>query len=177
MVLRIEQAEQSEMSLRESPDLQTWESSDWGFYTNASTVVTGSVPRTALGDTYFFHASRIRYPVPITSPTSVRTRKFTFWWNTVPTVKYEATFATNWLVQGDYVATQGTNAPVNGKIFIFDTWTRDPYSARLYFADNTGKEYNYSLGFNPGQVTNRFTGTWGSGAGAPNPISGIFTVQ
>jgi hypothetical protein len=38
-------------------------------------------------------------------------------------------------------------------------------------------EHSYSLGFNPGQTTNRFTGQWSIGAGATHPISGVFTVQ
>ena len=120
---------------------------------------------------HFFHAGRIRFPAPITSPVNNRGRYFTFWWNTVPAVKYEATFATNWWVQGDYVATTGTNPPVAGKIFIFDTWTQNPYSGWLSFADDSGKEFNFALGFNPGKATNRFSGTLGAG-----PISGVFTM-
>lgn len=165
-------ANQSKMLLRETANLQAWETDDWGFYTSASFVWTTSVARASLGDTYFFHMSRTRYPTPITTPASVRARKFTFWLNTAPAVKYEATFATNWWVQGDYVATTGTNAPVAGKIFIYDTWTRYPYSGWLYFADDSGKEFNLALGFNPGQVTNRFGGTLGASA-----LSGVFTMQ
>ena len=164
-------AAQTKMTLRETSDLQTWETDDWGYYTGASFVWTTSVARASLGNTYFFHMSRTRYPTPITAPASVRARKFTFWWNTVPAVKYEATFATNWWVQGDYVATTGTNPPVAGKIFIFDTWTQNPYSGWLSFADDSGKEFNFALGFNPGKATNRFSGTLGAG-----PISGVFTM-
>jgi hypothetical protein len=175
VILKIEMTNQSEMLFRESADLLTWEGSDLGLYTNASTIWTTSVARAALSNAYFFHASRIRYPVPITTPASVRTRKFTFWWNTVPAVKYEATFSANWLVQGSYKVT--TTNVVTGAIFIGDTWTRNPYSARLGFYDDSGKGYSYSLRFNPGQVTNQFTGSWWIGAGEQNPISGVFTVQ
>jgi hypothetical protein len=177
VILRIEMAEQSETSFRETADLlQAWEGSDLGYYTNATTVWTSSIPRAALGDTYFFHLSRIRYPVARTAPASQRTRKFTFWWNGSPAVKYEATFATNWWVQGDYVATSGTNAPVAGKIFIFDTWVQGQYHGRLEFTDDSGKQYSYALGFNPGQTTNRFTGTLTVG-GAASGITGVFTVE
>lgn len=177
VILRIEMTNQSEMLFCESADLQTWEGGNLGLYTGSTAIWTTSVARAALSNAYFFHASRIRYPVPITSPASQRARKFTFWWTSVsPVVKYEATFATNWWVQGSYVVTQGTNAPVSGAVFIFDTWTREPYSARLSFTDDSGKTHNYALGFNPGQVTNRFTGT-GSGAGMPGSFSGVFTVQ
>lgn len=178
LMLEFEVASQTEMLIRESADLRTWEGSDLGFYTAATYTWTTSVAQASLGDAYFFHMSRIRYPVPLTSLASVRTRTFTFWWtNTVPQVTYAATFATNWWVQGDYVAVSGTNPPVAGKIFIPDTWTRGPYSARLLFLDDSGREYSYALGFNPGQVTNRFTGSWWIGSGTPNPISGVFTVE
>ena len=181
-VLQIELAEQSEMLLRESADLQSWGNEDWGFYTDATTVVNGTFPRSARGDTYFFHASRIRYPVPITSPVSPRSlpqRYFTFWWNGAITTKYEVIFASSPTNQGIYQVTRGTNAPVVGAVFTGDGWSRDAYSARLSFFDNSGKEQTYSLGFNPGQITNRFTGKvidWMLG-GLTYPISGTFTIR
>lgn len=179
LMLEFEIANQTKMLFRESADLRSWESTDWGFNTDDTVVwAAPPIPRAELGDTYFFHMSRIRYPTPVTAPASNRARKFTLWWTNVsPPVKYEVTFAANWWVQGDYVVTQGTNAPVGGKVFIFDAWTRDAYSARLYFADDSGKEYDYALGFNPGQATNRFTGRWWIGAGTPSSFSGDFTVQ
>ena len=177
LVLRIEKPGHSETFFRESKDLQAWEGADWGLYTGLTTVVTGSVPRSALGDTYFFHASQIFYPIPITAPASQRNRHFTFFWDTLPAVTYEVVFNANWQIQGQYWVTVGTNPPVTGAVFIFDTWTQAPYSAQLYFADNSGQEFNYSLGFNSGQTTNRFTGTRWVGAGVRSPISGTFTVQ
>jgi cyclophilin family peptidyl-prolyl cis-trans isomerase len=178
VILKIEIANQSGMQFRESADLQTWESANLGLSTNATTIWTTSVPRVALSNAYFFHASRIRYSLPITSPPTPRARKFTFWWNVAPAVKYEATFAANPVVQGDFVVTSGTNAPLAGTVYVGDTWTREPHGARLYFMDGTLREYSYSLGFNPGQTTNRFTGTWWNfGSAVRNPISGVFTVQ
>jgi len=181
-ILEIEMAAQSELLFRESTNLfSAWSGEDWGFYTNATTVLTGAVPRASLGDTYFFHASRIRYPVPITSPASPRSspgRYFTFWWNTSPATKYEVIFAASPTNQGVYQVTQGTNPPVVGSVFTGDSWTRDAYSARLYFFDDSGKEQTYSLGFNPGQATNRFTGTVRDWVGSTTySISGVFTVQ
>ena len=119
--------------------------------------------------------------MPITSPTNNRAspnRKFTFWWNTANTTKYEVVFAASPSAQGAYQATVGANPPVVGSVFVGDVWTRGAYSARLYFFDNSGKEQTYSLGFNPGQITNRFTGSvvdWV--AVASYSISGVFTVE
>lgn len=180
--LEFDLAEQSETLFRVSDDLKTWESSDWGLgiQTNARTL-TRSFPRVDLGPATFFHASRIRYPVPITSPLDARGRKFTFFWDVVPPIKYEVVFSTNWNVQGNFVLTQGTNAPVGGTVFLWDApeffWSRKPYSGRLSFMDGVFRSFKYSMGFNPNQVTNRFKGYWGSGLVADNPISGTFTVQ
>ena len=151
------------------------------FYTNATTVLTQSWAVADLGDRHFFHVSRIRYPVPVTAPANNRAspgRKFTFWWDAATTTKYEVTFAASRTNQGTYQATVGTNAPVSGQVFTGDSWTQEAYSARLYFFDNSGKEQTYSLGFNPGQPTNRFTGTvkdWVGGA--TYSIWGTFIVQ
>lgn len=174
-LLRIEIGEQTEMLFRETSDLQLWETSDWGFNTGATIIWTSTVARAELGDTYFFHMSRIGYPVPITSPADVRAKTVTFWWDTTPAVKYEATFSAVWTNMGTYVVTSGTNDPISGNIFPYDSWARNPYSARLGFADDSGKQYSYSLGFNPGEPTNRFTGSYVY-FGATYPISGVFTV-
>jgi len=177
-VLEFEIASQTEMLFRESGDLQAWENTEWGFYTGIPYTWTTSVARAELGTLYFFHLSRIRYPVPITSPASNRGRTFTFWWNTTSTTKYEAVFSASATNPGAYRVTSGTNVPVSGTLFIGDTWTREPYSARLYFFDDSGKEQTYSLGFNPGQATNRFTGTVKDYmASATYLIDGVFTVE
>ena len=169
LVLRMEQIPQTKLLFCESASLGSWNFSNWGFYTGVSTVVTGSISQASLGDKYFFHATRTWFPVPITSMSSPRGRYFTFWWNTVPAVKYEVVFNSNWLVQGQYRVTTGTNAPILGLVFIGDSWLQEPYSARLGFQDDSGQVFSYSLGFNPGQATNRFTMSSG--------VTGIFSIQ
>ncbi len=177
-MLEFEIEPQTGMTLCESTDLQIWEVNDWGVYDGSPYIWTTSVPRAVLGDLYFFHLSRIRYPTPITPPASVRTRTFTFWWNTIPPLKYEATFATNWWVQGSCRVTDGTNAPLTRAVFVGDSWSRNPYSAQLFFQDGFGREYDYSLWFNPGQATNRFTGRWKMiTTNIWNSFSGTFTVN
>jgi len=176
LMLDLELGQDTETLFRESDGLESWETSyDFGYYDGSTITVTNSVPRAVLGDTYFFHSSRIRYPVPRTTPASVRGRTFSFWWDVEPPVHYVATFSTNAMTQGTYTVTQGTNDPVSGAIFIYESWTRDVYSARLFFTDSTGKSYSYSLGFDPGGATNRFTGSWGPGFNTPYPMTGVFT--
>ena len=169
LMLRIENAEQSKTLFRESADLRTWEKSDLGFYTNITTIMTATVAKADLGNAYFFHLSRIRFPTPITSLVSPRGRYFTFWWNTVPPVKYEVIFNSNWLIQGQYRVTSGTNASILGSVFIGDSWIQEPYASRLAFMDDSGQSFSYTLGFNPGQTTNRFS--------LSSVISGTFIVQ
>ena len=169
LILRVEQIPQSKLLFCESESLESWNFSNWGFYTGVSTVVTGSVSLASLGNKYFFHSALTRFPVPVSSLSSPRGRYFTFWWNTVPAVKYEVIFNANWLVQGQYRVTSGTNSPILGLVFIGDSWVQEPYSARLGFQDDSGQVFNYSLGFNPGQATNRFTMSSG--------VSGLFVVQ
>lgn len=129
-------------------------------------------------DRHFFHASRILYPIPITAPYSNRGRTFTFRWNELDLV-YSATFHSNLLQQGTGWSQQGTNEPVARTIFWGDGWSRDAYMAQLSFMDDLGREYRYKLGFHPGQVSNRFTGTFHE---MTNPaqrygISGTFTWE
>lgn len=146
-----------------------------GFYTNATTVLTQSWAVADLGDRHFFHASRLRYPVPITAPASQRGRTFTFAWND-PDLTYSVTFSTNALSAGTGWVQEGTNPPVAHTIFFGDSWSRDAYMGRLYFIDDLAREYSYNLGFNPGQTTNRFTGTWGAyGSDVRFAMSGTFT--
>ena len=185
--LRIEVATQTKpLRWSESPTLMTWTHDPFPVqvalvYTGATYVMTGAIPLASMGDKYFFHTSRLRYPVPVTSPTNNRAspgRKFTFWWSAATPTKYEVVFAASPTNQGVYQATVGTNAPVSGLVFTGDSWTREAYSARLYFFDNSGKEQTYSLGFNPGQPTNRFTGTVKDWIGGSTySIMGVFTVQ
>lgn len=148
------------------------------FHTGATVVLTDSWEVADLGRRHFFHASRILYPIPITAPRSNRGRTFTFWWNELDLV-YSATFHSNLLQQGTGWVQLGTNEPVARTIFGGDTWSRDAYMARLSFMDDFGREYRYKLGFHPGQVSNRFTGTFHD---MTNPaqrygISGTFTWE
>ncbi len=185
--LQIEVATQTKpLRWSESTTLTTWSHDPFPVpvalvYTGATYVMSGAIPLASMGDKYFFHTSRLRYPVSVSSPTNNRAspgRKFTFWWSAATPTKYEVVFAASPTNQGVYLATVGTNAPVSGQVFTGDTWTREAYSARLYFFDNSGKEQTYSLGFNPGQPTNRFTGTVKDWIGGSTySIMGVFTVQ
>ena len=184
LILKMEMASQSKTSFRESADLVEWDSSDLEYHTDPTTVWTTSVPRVVLGDTYYFHVSRVLFPEPITSPATHRGLKFTFWWtNGTPAVKDEAWFATNYWDAGAFWVTMAGSNVSSGVIYPGDAWTRNPYAARLVFEEyspvNSGKVHSYSLGFNPGQPTNRFTGYWwpATNAALRQPISGLFTVQ
>lgn len=153
------------------------------FHTGATVVLTNSWAWTnswgeGKRDRHFFHASRILYPIPITAPRSNRGRTFTFRWNELDLV-YSATFHSNLLQQGTGWVQLGTNEPVARTIFLGDRWSRDAYMAQLSFMDDLGREYRYKLGFHPGQVSNRFTGTFHE---MTNPaqrygISGTFTWE
>lgn len=174
---QIELEEQSQTLFRQSEDLTAWEQEDLGYHTNAVFWLEGTLPKAELGDTAFFHVSRVRFPIPLTAPASLRGRSFTFWWETDPPILYEVIFAENRWVQGQYRVTRGEDAPVLGAVFIGDEWYRYPYSARLVFFDDSGKEYDFALRFDPGAVTNRFTGNWRTGAGAWNPVGGTFIAE
>jgi peptidyl-prolyl cis-trans isomerase A (cyclophilin A) len=148
------------------------------FHTGVTVVWTNSWEVAALGRRHFFHASRVLYPMPITAPLSNRGRTFAFRWNELDLV-YSVTFHPVWTQQGTGWSQQGTNEPVARTIFFGDRWRRDAYMARLSFMDDLGKEYRYNLGFNPGQVVNRFTGTFNE-MNHPSQrygISGTFTWE
>ena len=180
LLLAVEMASQSEMALRESTNLvAAWSGTDWGIYTNPATVITGSIPRVSLGDKYFFHASRIRYPVPITAPASHRGRVFTFSWNTVPAVTNESHFGANSSTPGVSYEWVGTNAVTTNQLLsAFESWTQDAYSAYLVSLDSRFYYYYYSLGFNPGETTNRFSCRRVHGiTGDTAVFTGTFTVH
>ena len=181
--LEIEVATQTKpLKWSESSTLTTWTHDLFPVqvdlvYTGATYVLPGAIPMASMGDKYFFHSSRIRYPVPITAPASQRGRTFTFKWD-YPDMTYSVTFSTNFLVAGTGWVKEGTNAPVARAIFIGDSWSRDAYMGRLYFIDDLAREYSCNMGFNPGQPTNRFAGTWGAyGSGVRYAMSGTFTWQ
>ena len=146
------------------------------FHTGATVVLTDSWEVADLGRRHFFHASRILYPIPITAPRSNRGRTFTFRWNELDLV-YSATFHSNSSQQGTGWSQQGTNEPVARTIFRGDGWSRDAYMARLSFRDDLAREYRYTLGFDPGQVTNRFTGDFDVYTNWGGEISGTFTWE
>ena len=182
--LQIELAAQTRpLMLSESPNLMTWEHSRLlptvDFYTNGTQILPGSIPLASMGDKYFFHVSRIRYPVPITAPTNHRGRIYTFAWNTSPAVTNRSHFGPNATTPGVSYEWAGTNAAVTNQLLSgFESWTQDAYSAYLVSLDSRFYYYYYSLGFNPGAATNRFSCRRVNGiSGATTVFSGTFTVQ
>lgn len=150
-----------------------------GFYTNASTVLTQTWAAVDLGARHFFHASRVRYPTPITAPTNHRGRTYTFMWNTTPVVTNESHFGANASTPGVSYEWAGTNAVVTNQLLSgFESWTQDAYSAYLVSLDSRFYYYYYSLGFNPGARTNRFSCRRVHGiSGATLQFTGTFTVD
>ncbi len=55
-------------------------------------------------------------------------------------------------------------------------WTKFPYSARLYLADNQS-EQSYAVGFAPGRATHRFTLSEYPFGGGRRLLSGAFTLE
>ncbi len=178
MALRVELAEQSETLFRESTDLRTWENTDWGFWTNAGAVSSGQIAKADLGGLYFFHVMRIRYLVPITAPATHRSRVYTFVWSTNPPGMYEAHFAANEMTPGVFQELNG-GAYTNGQLLsAWESWAQDAYSARLISLDHRNYMNYYSLGFDPGAVTNRFTcRRVNQYTGQSVTFSGTFTVR
>ncbi len=178
LMLEFDIAAQSKMFFRESADLQTWETDNWGVYDGGGFIWTTSVVRASLGDASFMHMARFRYSEPITTPPSHRGETYTFDWNTVPPVVYEARFGPSSAVPGAFTETAGGD-PVEGQLLsAFETWTRDAYSYRLTFMDSRNRQYQFTLGFNPGAVTNRFTGrVINVFTGQSLQIDGTFTID
>lgn len=183
--IQIEVATQTKpLKLSESSTLLEWSHGPFPVsvglaYTGMTYVLAGAIPLASMGDKYFFHASRIRYPVPITAPTNHRGRVYTFVWNTVPTVTNESHFGPNAVTPGMSYEWAGTNAVVTSQLLSgWESWTRDTYSADLVSLDSRIYYYYYSLGFNPGATTNRFTcRRVDGGSGATSLFSGTFTVR
>lgn len=147
------------------------------FYTNATLILTNQLTLTGLPQRYFFHTARVRHPVPVTTPVNNRGRTFTFYWDRDPPLVYQATFNSHHAFPGTGWVQEGTNTPFPRTIFIGDGWQQSAYSARLYFMDDLSREYQYSLAYHPGQITNRFTGSWRPWEGVWQPISGVFTME
>ncbi len=170
----------------ESADVQEWIRAEMipglTYYTGSTQILTNVIPYSEMGGRYFFHTSRIRYPVPRTPPANQRGKLFTFYWDVEPPIKYEVYFSTNFPYQGTFRVT--TTNEVTGMTFGGDTWSREIYSGRLVFMDGTGmygRDYFYSLGFNPGQITNRFTCTIREWINLNEfqilNVSGVFTME
>ena len=126
----------------------------------------------------FFHGATVAYPAAWTAPTSHVGRIFDFYWDTDPVTHYRAAF-TN--ATGTWVRTQGS-ATMAGNIQEFPDppyWTAFPYSAKFFFADNAagGGQYLYSLWFDPGKMTNRFTCSMWPWSGGAYSITGTFIWQ
>ena len=166
----------SEIRFRTSTNgLQSWRLEDWGYQTNG--IVDLRQTNLVAGLHAFFHAVCIRYSDAWTAPTHHRGKVFSFVWNTDPPTFYDIAF-TNPALSGEYAKSQGTNH-LAGQVFgvpYAPNWTHYPYSAKLYFADNLG-QYSYSLWFDPGKATNRFTATELLWAGGARALSGTFTVH
>ena len=157
-------------------ELRTWSPDDWGYFTNAASHLRQTnIPA---GAKAFFHVSAVRYPEAWTAPTSHVGGVFNFDWDTDPVTHYQAAF-TN--AAGTWTRTQGTTSlsgDIQGEPNAPD-WTAFPYSAKFFFADNAvgGGQYLYSLWFDPGKITNRFTCSMWPWAGGTYFITGTFTVQ
>ncbi len=156
--------------------LRTWISEDWGYFTNASSQMRQT--SVLAGSKAFFHVSAVRYQEAWTAPTSHVGHVFNFDWDTDPVTHYRAAF-TN--ATGTWERTQGAltlSGDIQGVPYV-PYWTESPYSAKLYFADNAaaGGQYSYSLWFDPGKTTNRFTCVMRPWAGGSYSISGTFTAE
>ena len=172
--VRVEIPPFSETTFRVSTNgLRTWSIEDWGYASNASAQM--AQVDAPLAEAAFFHGATVAYPEAWTAPDSHVGRTFRFAWNTATTTYYRASFTNS---PGTWEKTQGTNY-LSGGIFGFpyaSSWLAFPYSAKLYFADNLA-QYQYSLWFDPGQATNRFTGTVAWWLGGTSAISGTFTIE
>jgi len=153
--------------------LRSWSPEDWGYFTNAASHRRQiNLPA---GAKAFYHVSTVRYPAAWSAPTSHVGKTFNFYWDTEPITHYQASFTS---VPYTWTKTQGTNS-LSGNLFEFPYapyWTRFPYSAKLYFTDNLA-QYSYSLWFDPGKVSNRFTCTVTEWLGGGYGMTGTFTVQ
>ncbi len=156
--------------------LRSWSLENWGYASNAEAQMVQVA--TNLHAAVFFHGATVAYPAAWTAPTSHVGRIFDFYWDTDPVTHYRAAF-TN--ATGTWVRTQGS-ATMAGNIQEFPDppyWTAFPYSAKFFFADNAagGGQYLYSLWFDPGKMTNRFTCSMWPWSGKAYSITGTFIWQ
>ena len=94
-------------------------------------------------------------------------------------VTNESHFGANASTPGVSYEWAGTNAVVTNQLLSgFESWTQDAYSAYLVSLDSRFYYYYYSLGFNPGARTNRFSCRRVHGiTGATLQFTGTFTVD
>ena len=167
----------SEILFRTSTNgLASWQSEDWGYFTNDTSHVV-EVEATA-ADAAFFHASCVSYSNAWTAPDAPWGRLFTAVWNTDPPTIMRVQFGSVPAGPHGYQRQQGTNEWLNLLLTgpYAPQWTKFPYSARLYLADNQS-EQSYSLWFDPGRETNRFTLSEYPFGGGRRLLSGTFTLE
>ncbi len=155
--------------------LRDWRAEDWGYASNAAThlrqVETGAV------EMAMYHVTSVRYPEAWTAPSSHVGRVFAFHWDTEPVTRYGVAFTNG---APAWEMTRGTNF-LSGGILLQDSyaprWTAYPYSATFYFADDRVGQFLYSLRFDPGAASNRFTATMWPWSGGGYAVTGWFTWE
>lgn len=167
----------SEVLFRTSTNgLVSWQAEDWGYFTNeASQVLEVEAPSAR---TAFFHASCVAYSNAWTAPASMRGRHFTAVWDTQPQTVFQVQFAAAEGQPDSYRRQQGTNV-LSGVLFtgpVAPQWAAFPYSAKLFLADNKSRQ-SYSLWFDPGRTTNRFTAVEEFWTGGGHRLTGTFTLE
>ena len=167
----------SEILFRTSTNgLISWQTEDWGYFTNDEPHVVEV--ETPVADVAFFHASCVSYSNAWTAPEAPWGRLLTAVWNTDPPTIMRVQFGSVPAGPHVYQRQQGTNEWVNILLTgpYAPQWTKFPYSARLYLADNQS-EQSYSLWFDPGRATNRFTLSEYPFGGGRRLLSGSFTLE
>lgn len=167
----------SEILFRVSTNgLRSWQLDDWGYFTNAAAHLVEVERPTA--PAAFFHASAVSYIHAWTAPTGYRGRVFSSIWNTDPPTLFQVQFSANSTGPNWYYREQGTNI-VAGQLFTAPyapAYSSFPYSAKLFVADNFSRQ-TYSLWFDPGKATNRFTVVEEFWTGGTRALSGVFTLE
>jgi cyclophilin family peptidyl-prolyl cis-trans isomerase len=167
----------SEVLFRVSTNgLASWQAEDWGYFSNAVPQRKETGPLAV--NTAFFHASCVAYSNAWTAPESMRGRLFTAVWDTDPPTVFQVQFAATDGQPDYYHRQQGTNV-LTGTLLTgpyAPQWTAFPYSAKLYLVDNKS-EQTYSLWFDPGKATNRFTAVELGLLSGGRTLTGTFTLE
>lgn len=166
----------SEVLFRTSTNgLVSWQVEDWGYFSNAAPQRVEEQPAV---DAAFFHASCVAYSNAWTAPASMRGRLFTAVWDTEPPTLFRVQFAPTDGQPDYYHRQQGTNV-LEGTLVtgpVAPQWAPFPYSAKLFLADNKSRQ-SYSLWFDPGRLTNRFTAVEEFWSGGGRMLTGTFTLE